>query len=196
MGPGPARAAVLTAYAKSLISHKAKQLCRKPGFSRSDEGDLVQDLTLSLLEKGDQYDPARGASLDTFADRVVNSEVKMILRARRREKRAAGFVAQSLQTDGHEYDGSIVPLAELIGDGDLLRRGAAAPINPISAIDNREALESAMAALDPSVVDIARRRQEQSVNAIHHELGISRRQINTAIEQIRRQFEEAGLGDE
>lgn len=67
--PPAAPDAALTPYAKSLIAFKAKQLCRKPGFGRCDEDDLVQDLTLCLLEKGDRYDPSRGASIDTFAIR-------------------------------------------------------------------------------------------------------------------------------
>ena len=42
MGPGPARDAVLTAYARMLINKKARQLCRKPGFSRSDQEDPAE----------------------------------------------------------------------------------------------------------------------------------------------------------
>lgn len=180
MGPGSARAAVLTAYARSLISYKARQLCRKPGFSRSDEEDLVQDLTLSLLRKADQYDPSRGASLDTFADRVVISQVKMMLRARRRHKRAAGFQAASLE----ETDPS-----------PLKRWGVSTPEDPTSAIDHLEAVSTAIAHLDPSDQAVARLLGLHSIQRIAKKLRTSRRQITAALERIRLRCEEAGLGN-
>jgi RNA polymerase sigma factor (sigma-70 family) len=195
MGPGSDPDAVLSAYAKSLILTKSRQLCRKPGVSPSDEDDLVQDLTLSLLAKGGEYDPDRGASLDTFADRIVDSAVKMILRARRARKRAAGFFAQSLQSDGQQLEGTLVPLADLVDGRGLERRGMSKPIDPISALERKEAIQLALQALSPSLAAMARRRTELSVNALAKEMGTSRRQVEKAMKAIREKFEEFGLGD-
>lgn len=196
MGPGPARDAVLTAYAKSLIAFKAKQLCRKVGFSRSDEEDLVQDLTLSLLEKRDRYDATRGASTDTFANRVVISKVKMILRDRRRIKRAAGFKATSLDCDAPRGTGGPAPLSQVIGGEDRARRGTSGPPDPLASLDRREALDAALASLPPDLAAVAERLRVGSANAAAVELGLSRRRTDAAVAELRRRFEAAGLGPE
>ncbi|MCW2901494.1 MAG: hypothetical protein JWO67_3759, partial [Streptosporangiaceae bacterium] len=178
MGPGPARDAVLTAYAKSLIAFKAKQLCRKPGFSRSDEEDFVQDLTLALLEKRGRYDPSRGASPDTFANRVVISKVKMILRDRRRTKRAAGFTAASLDCDTTAGADGPAPLSQLMTGDDRARRGTSGPPDPLASLERREALEAALASLPPDLAAVAERLRGRSANAAAVELGISRRRTD------------------
>ena len=79
--------AVLTTYAQSLIRFKAKQLSRKPGFSRTDEEDVAQELTAYLLSRAHLFDPRR-ASADTFADRVIRTAKAMLLRDRRRQQHA------------------------------------------------------------------------------------------------------------
>jgi RNA polymerase sigma factor (sigma-70 family) len=194
MGVKPDRDAVHTAYSKFLISLKAKQLCRKPGFNRSEERDLAQDLTMSWVKAADKYDPAREASIDTYADRVINSAVKMILRARRAQKRAAGFTAKSLDSGHEELRGAVVPIGELLDGRGLERRGAARPSDAISALERKEAVELALAALSPSLAAIARRSANQSANAMAKEMGISRRQLDKAMKAIREKFQEFGLG--
>ena len=84
---------VLTDYARTLIRFKARQLCRLHGFSRSDEEELQQDLWVAVVKQADNFDPQR-SSLDTFIDRVVNTQVAMILRERRRKKRSTAGQAQ------------------------------------------------------------------------------------------------------
>jgi RNA polymerase sigma-70 factor (ECF subfamily) len=194
--PAAAPDAALTPYAKSLIAFKAKQLCRKPGFSRSDEEDLVQDLTLCLLEKGDRYDPSRGASVDTFANRVVISKVKMILRERRRTKRAAGFKAVSLDCDRGQGTEGAAPLSQLLGGEDRARRGTSGPPDPLSALERREAVDAALASLPPDLAAVAERLRVGSANAAAAELGLSWRRTDAAVTELRRRFEAAGLKPE
>jgi RNA polymerase sigma factor (sigma-70 family) len=196
MGPGPARDAVLTAYAKSLISFKAKQLCRKARFSRSDEEDLVQDLTLALLEKRNQYDVARGASIDTFANRVVISKVKMILRDRRRTKRAAGFKAASLDCDTAQGTDGPAPLSQMIDGDDRARRGTSGPPDPLASLERHEALTAVMASLPPDLADFAQQMCSGSVHSAARRLGISRRRADATVTELRRRLEAAGLGPE
>ena len=76
-------------YARTLIRVKAKQLVRRPGFSRSDQEDVEQDLFLHLLRQVQHFDPTRG-SLNTFVARVVNSAAAMLVRERGRNKRSPG----------------------------------------------------------------------------------------------------------
>src|SRR5687768_10267714 len=115
MGPGPdrAHAAVLTAFARSLIRIKANQLCRKPGFRACDRDDIAQDLTVAVLKKAHLYDPARGAAT-TFAARVIESTARQILRDRGRIKRAPGFYARSLETGTTKVGGRHVPIRDVV----------------------------------------------------------------------------------
>jgi DNA-directed RNA polymerase specialized sigma24 family protein len=185
--------ALLTAYARSLVQFKARQLCRKPGFGRSDQPDVEQDLVAAVVQQSPKYDPARGASPDTFADRVIDSAVKMILRSRRRVKRAAGFRAASLDTGSVEHRGKYVPLTDVVGDADG-RTGKSAS-SPADAVDAPEAVRHALAGLPPLRAGVARHLQDgTAVSAIARQTGVSRRQVYAAMAEIRRRLEAAGLG--
>lgn len=193
MGPAPTPGAVLTAYARIVIKSKARQLCRRSGFSRSDEDDLVQELTLRLLEKEHLYDPARGATLDTFADRVITSAVKMILRDRQRLKRAAGFTAVSLESTTVIVDGRPVYLTEAIGDADLER----VTLNPRSDLsdEDRAIVREVVESLPPEMREVARRMlDEGNVSAIARDRGSSRRKVYSALLRALPHFSKAGFG--
>ena len=195
MGVKPASCALLSAYARSHIRIKAKQICSKPGFSRSDEEDLMQDLTMHLLQKAGQYDPSRGASADTFANRVIESQAKMILRARRRLKRGGGLKVQSLNEEQVSHSRRPMSLAHVVDGADRHRRlGGDAP-DPISSFDSAEAVARVLKALPADVRPIAHRLQHTTVAAIAKETGVSRRRVYDAVAQIRRQCEAFGLGN-
>ena len=196
MGSAPDRGAILTASVLSLIQLKAKQLSRKRGFNRSDHDDLAQELTLRLLEKEHLYDPTRGASLDTFASHVLNSEVCMILRDRRRLKRAAGITAQSLDGTAvtNDRDGrQPVSLAAMVSDSDR-QRVTLTSSRPDDNTDH-EAVLKALSSLpaDSELADIARRLQSGTVTSVAKDLSTTRRQIRNTIEQLRPYFEKAGF---
>jgi DNA-directed RNA polymerase specialized sigma24 family protein len=72
---------IVTEYARTLIRVKAKQIVRRPGFSRSDQADVEQDLVVHLLCQAEHFDPER-ASLNTFIARVIDSAVAMLVRER------------------------------------------------------------------------------------------------------------------
>lgn len=90
-----ARDADLSAYAKSLIHYKARQLARQRGFLRREEEDLQSELTVRLLAELHRYDENRG-SPNTFFDRVIETAAGMIARERRRLKRGGGALPVSL----------------------------------------------------------------------------------------------------
>jgi len=196
MGVTPAPHAVLTAYARYLIQLKARQLCGKRGFSRSDEQDVEQELMMRLLRKAHLFDASRGASPETFADRVIISEVKMILRDRRRKKRSGGFTARSLSDSVSQPNGESTSVGNLVTNADRERvTGAPAP-DPIAERELTEAVDQALAPLPPSVVEIAKRMKRDSISAIARDLRLSRRQVYAAVAQIRKRFEDVGLGEE
>jgi RNA polymerase sigma-70 factor (ECF subfamily) len=188
MGATPARDAVLTAYVQSLIQFKARQICKKPGFSRSDQEDLAQELILRLLEKVPQYDPGRCASLDTFANRVVESSVKMILRDRRRLKRSAEFTALSLDMP---LGSMPLPLGSALGEDDEHRRGAS-KLRP-EEIEDAEAFAHALRQMPANLAEVARRLMQSNVASVARDLGTSRSRIYSDIAKIRDYFKQSGF---
>lgn len=183
----PARDAVFTAYAKSLIKYKARQLSRKTGFSRTDEKDIAQGLVLALLAKAHLYDSSR-SSQNTFVDRVVRSAIAMLLRDRRRLKRAAGFTAESLDKPS-SCDADTAPLRDSLP--------ASGPSGPetVEQADFVAAMGNVVESLPPDLQGIAARLKIDPVSAVARDMGISRRQVRNAIEHIRNHFESKGLKD-
>jgi len=192
MGSAPARDAVLTAYAQSLIKFKARQLSRKPGFSRSDEEDVAQDLTAQLLAQAHRFDPKR-ASVNTFVDRVIMSKIAMMLRDRRRLKRAAGFTAQSLERTYATLDREVASLRDMLQPSDLERRTGADDTGRHA--ETLAAVVEAYRSLPLELQEVAYRLMERNATSVARELGASRRQVRSAIERIRIHFEAADLRD-
>lgn len=179
--------AVLNAYAQTLIKYKAKQLSRKSGFRSSEEEDLVQELTMALIEKSHLFDPTRGAA-STFADRVIRTAIAMLIRDRRRLKRAAGFTAQSLEQPT-SCDADTASLRD-----SLPATGSSAP-QMVEGNDFISAVRSAVQLLPPDLKEIATRLKINPISAVARDMGISRRQLGNAIERIRKHFESKGLND-
>lgn len=184
--------AFLTDYATSLIRFKARQLCRRDGFSRSDQKDVEQDLWLALLCQAEAFDPDR-ASIDTFIDRVVNSAVRMILRDRRRQKRANGFHAQSLDAPAAGQEGECQSLGAGLSDADRARHRGACPTDEATLREDEEAIEHAFRQMPQPLRDVCRRVMGGSISSAARELGTSRRQIRNALAEARPYFERAGF---
>jgi RNA polymerase sigma-70 factor (ECF subfamily) len=185
--------ATSSVYVRSLIRFKARQLCRKRGFTPSDREDVAQELRMALLEKARLYDPTRGASFDTFADRVICSKVKMILRDRGRQKRAAGFTAASLDADGKEGGNAQAPLSHTIDSESRARRGVSGMSNPLEEMDQQEALGRVVAALPPPLAQLAHQLAQGSVVQAGRQCGLSRRKTAALICELRQRLEAAGL---
>ncbi|MEZ6100255.1 MAG: hypothetical protein R3E01_14900 [Pirellulaceae bacterium] len=185
---------VLTDYARTLIRFKARQLCRLHGFSRSDEEELQQDLWVAVVKQAGNFDPQR-SSLDTFIDRVVNTQVAMILRERRRKKRAEGFQASSLDESKPGADCS-EPQSAKLTDEDLARRLGIVRVGATERRETAEAVEAALNELPEDLRDVCRRVMEGSILSAARDGQTSRRQVRNALAQARPFFERAGLGVE
>lgn len=194
MGVAQTQETVFTDYARSLIRVKARQLVRTPGFNNSDQHDLEQDLWLSLLSLADRFDPDR-ASLNTFVDRIVSMAVRMILRDRRRLKRAPGLLAQSLEHSTVISGGESVPLRSGVSPTDLSRRTGGSPEERSARQEDAEALRFAMDAMPRRLRNVCRRMMAGNVSSVARDLKTSRRQIHNAMTEARPYFERAGFGN-
>lgn len=188
-----AREVVVSEYVQTIIRVKARQLCRRPCFSRSDEDQLKQDLILLLLTKLEQFNPEL-ATLNTFIDRVVESGARMAWRAARRQKRGAGRNAESLDAAGPACPEQ--PLRDSVQQDAHSRRTGSTSRDPRDEFVDRDAIEHAINRLPEELRPIARLLMEFDPTPLASKLGMSRRQMRVAISTIRQHFVRAGFGND
>ena len=185
---------VLTDYAKTLIRCKARQLVRRPGFSRSDTDDLEQEFWLTLVNQAHNFDPDRG-SINTFVDRVVNSSIQMVLRDRRRKKRANDFRTCSVDAAPDQNGGSPEPLRASLGESDRCRRIGTVSEDDVRRHDEADAVEHVLGVIPDHLREVCRLVMGGSIASAASELETSRRQIRKALADARPYFERAGFDD-
>jgi hypothetical protein len=185
---------IVTKYARTLIRVKAKQIVRRPGFSRSDQPDVEQNLVVYLLEQAQHFDPSR-ASLNTFIARVIDSAVAMLLRGQGRAKRNPNGEAevQSLAEKVPQPDGPPEPLARLISQVDLERRTGGASLSDARLFELVADVASVIPTLPPELQEICRSLLTRNCSETEAELGLSRRKRQAAMEAIREHFVNSGL---
>jgi hypothetical protein len=194
MGTHVVHEALLTPYVTTLISVKACQLVKRPGFRRAERRDLEQELAAAVLKQTHLYDPARGA-VNTFIDRVVTSAAAMIVRERGRLKRGAALRTVSLDATPRRAKTHRQALGDLVDAGRVHRRVGDCDVSELDLANQAADLTTVLASLDPQLQEIARRLAAGNEAAVARDMGISRRQVRNAVAQIRQRFEEAGLGD-
>jgi len=185
---------IVTEYARTLIRVKAKQIVRRPGFSRSDQPDVEQDLVVHLLCQAQHFDPDRG-SLNTFIARVVDSAVAMLVRERGREKRnpSGDAEVQSLAEMVPQPDGPPEALARLISQLDLERRTGGASLTDAQLFELVADVANVIPTLPPELQDICRSLLTRNRRETEADLGISRRGLQAAMVLIREHFVKSGL---
>jgi len=180
-------------YANTVIRIKARQLCRRADFSRSDLEDLHQEMKMYLLKVGHLFDPSR-ARMETFIARAINSCIAMILRDRRRDKRRINVEHVSLEGTELPGDNETFSIWAQLSTDDLFRRTGTTPADPIDAIDSQDAIAWAMERLSADDREIAALVMEHGKAGAARERGVSRRQIDNALQRMRQHFEDTGLG--
>lgn len=195
MGVQTVRDALTSGYVKRLLRVKAGQLKRRPEFRRTGRSDIEQDLVVYVMKKAHLFDPDR-ASVRTFISRVVDSAVAIMIRGARREKRAAGLTAWSLDGTVFKHDEDVTPLAELITGADVSRRLGLQPLSAQQRCDLEADVGAVVKDLSPALKAILARRLDGSEASVARDLGTSRRQVRKAMARIREHFRAAGFSDE
>jgi len=188
----PIHLALTTKYVQNLLNAKARQLMRRPEFQMATPADIVHDLIKHILEQVDNYDPARSAP-NTFITCVVETTVAMLVRSRKRHKRAIGYQSISLERAQFNTEQRNTVLGEIISECDLRRRcggdihdgqrNAELSADVATAIESLTARQQKIASglISGSEVSVAR------------EMNISRRQLRKEIMFIRRHFKRLEL---
>ncbi len=180
-------------FTATLIRVKAKQLCRRSDFSKSDYDELRQGMRLYLLEKAHLFDPERG-NLEAFVTNAIKTWVAMQLRYRTCGKRCQDLTAVSLEGTTVEHEGNLTSLVSVLLAEDGHRTTQSYPKSEIEQFELREAIAHVMAQLDPDDRDLLISVAQNGLKATARQLGVSWRQVTNALNRMRGIFEKAGLG--
>lgn len=181
--------ALLSAKIRSIVRIKSARICRSAGFSASERLDIQQQLMSALVKKAHLYDPSRGASFVTWASRVLDKEGLMIIRARHRLKRAAGYHARSMESGSVVVAGRAVPVRNLVAND----RPGEDPAAVAEAGDTTRAVHRALPSFPPKLLKLAKLLMTGTPAAAARSLGISRRELYANMAEIRRRFKRAGI---
>ncbi len=184
---------VLTDYVRSLVRFKTKQLTDRWDFQNAEPEDLQQDLWLALLRAACHFDPAK-ASLDTFLDRVVNSSVAMMLRARKRFKHGHAVCTQSLDRERAPQSDLPESLSAVVDPDDLARRTGATLRDETALREHAEAIDYALMRMPNEVRRVCECLMNNSIAAAARQLGVTRRQVRRLAAAAQPYLEQAGLG--
>lgn len=174
-----------SSYAARLIRFKARQLCRRPGFTPSDREDIEQALRADLLERLPRFDASK-AGLNTFIARVIERKTISIVRHRFAEKRSPEREECSLNDEVRDGDGRLVDRHQTTPEAASVWQRLHDLTRDVS--DLRERLESD---LHRRVMDALGRGG--TINSVANELGIPRRAVERCMAELREVFEDAGL---
>ncbi|MBL8816523.1 MAG: hypothetical protein JNL58_10875 [Planctomyces sp.] len=181
--------AFLSKYARAAVRSKACRLSCCPGFKRQEQPDLEQELWVALFAQIAKFDPQR-ASIDTFVECVLSTKVFMLIRERRREKRQpvqhARRPGQNTEPPGDAF------AAEMTEDGDQ-RRYTESHEARLRHSEDCQAIQFVMNQLPSELQAICRSLMVLPAAAASRKLGISRRQLRRAVEDVRAHFTNAGF---
>jgi hypothetical protein len=104
---------VLQPRIAALLQKKARRLAKSPGFTRSDEPDIEQELRLHLLAKTSKFNASR-ASLETFASRLLKHRIISLARRVGAKKCDYRRNDASLNDKIHDREGGSVELVDTI----------------------------------------------------------------------------------
>lgn len=181
---------VSNSFAASLIRRKARQLCQRPGFSRSDEDDLKQGMRLYLWSASRLFDSARG-NVESFIVTALRSWMDMEVRRRRAEMRFTGVETISLDSMTVDCgDGECLPMIADIAADQADRRLGLDSRDLTSDLEFREALALVHARLTQAELRFMRDVVDRGIAGAARKRRVSRRQVLGRLKSIRERFAE------
>ncbi len=185
----------LSAYAMTLVHHKARELVGRPGFEGQDAEDIEQDLLLDLLQRLSKYDPEK-ATNNTFVARLVEHRISTTNRDSERQRRDPGGEIGSLNEDVVEADGRRVELAETLCDDVGDRRMFRKSLPPDEQADLKVDVAEALAGLLEDLRRVAEALMTLSMIDAARKLGIPKWKMHEVyVPRLRKALAERGLGD-
>lgn len=170
-------------YAHDLIKNKARQIIGKAGFTKSDCGDIEQELAMDLLTRLENYDPSK-SKRSTFMARVVDHRIATLIEERRAGCRDWRLCQESLDDPAWREDDDGAPR------GDRYPDPSAADGNDIALTLD---LQAALNALPSDLRELWDLLLNTNMHRIAQDTGIPRTTLYYRLKRLRDALSAAGL---
>jgi RNA polymerase sigma-70 factor (ECF subfamily) len=177
--------------AADTIRRKARQLIGKAGFSKSDEEDIRQELTLRLFRQRQRFKP-KESSWPSFVKMVIERQAANLLRHQRAEKRDHRFT-RSLCSRLNGSNGTATDLDQTLSQREYNARRRRSPRDELDLAQLTTDVTAWVSGLPPDLQDLAQRLRTQTVSEISRETKVPRTTIYSKLRLLRRLSESAGL---
>jgi len=179
---------ITDAFTTRLIRRTARQFAA----DEQQREDLIQDLTLALLESMDTFDPER-ATWPTFVKNVIHRAAISLTRHRNAKRRRPKRAIRSLNTVVADEDGQAVELGSTISEADYYSAKGITNSEDTVLAEREWDLDSALASLPEPLRDLAERLKYQSLGEISEETGMARSTLSHQIGKLRAHLKAADL---
>jgi RNA polymerase sigma-70 factor (ECF subfamily) len=187
------KANAIGAFGLGLIGRKARQLVRRPDFSRDDPRDLEQELATRLLKRLQKYDPQR-SERDHFISMAVKRLVANLIRDRR-ARRPRDRSVLSLDAGGGAADGNAAPRAAAVTQKHLEARTGTSRRTPEELAKLALDVATVLAGLPREDRDLVAALLTKSKAEVARERGVPRSTLEGDVQRLRRRFERGNLQD-
>lgn len=181
-------------YAVNLIRYKTRRLIGQAGFSKSDQEDIEQDLSLHLRRQLSKHNPRKG-TLKTFINTVLNNKIRTMVSARLTSQFDFRQHECSLDELVEVDTGEMVSRAEAIDAEEYLMATGRLNRRTLDAVEMRIDVQCAVSMLPADLRNLCARLQERTIVDIAREDGVTRQKIDELRRRIAFLFLEHGLDE-
>ncbi len=181
-------------YARNLIRYKTRRLIGQAGFTRSDQEDIEQDLSLHLRQQLPKHNPRKG-TLKTFINTVLDNKIRTMVSARLTSQFDFRQHECSLDEPVEAETGDMVSRAEAIDAEEYLMATGRLNRKALDIVEMRIDIQCAVSLLPMDLRDLCARLQERTIVDIAREDGVTRQKIDELRRRIAFLFLEYGLDE-
>lgn len=185
---------VTDAFTTNLIRKTAQALVDEGTFPQSDQEDVIQDLTLALLEQTPNFNPER-AKWSTWVKNVVRLIAISIRRRQDAECRRGQREVGSLNVLINDEDGQLVELGATVSEQEHRSGLGVGHVSHTDQNDTALDVQKILDGLPENLRDLAVRLKTQSLAEISRELNVPRTTLAHRVGKIREAFAAAGYGN-
>jgi RNA polymerase sigma-70 factor (ECF subfamily) len=181
-------------YAVNLIRYKTRRLIGQVGYTKSDQEDIEQDLSLHMRQRRPKHNPGKG-TLKTFTNAVLENKVHTMASARLTSHYDFRQHDHSLDETVETEAGDRVSRGEAIDAEEYLMATGGMNRRTLDAVELRIDVQYAISLLPPDLQNLCVRLQTQTIVDIAREDGVSRHKIDELRRRIALLFLEHGLDE-
>lgn len=181
-------------YAVNLIRYKTRRLIGQAGYTRSDQEDIEQDLSLHLRQQLSKHNPRKG-TLKTFINTVLDNKIRTMVAARLTSQFDFRQHDYSLDETIETEIGDRVSRAETIDAEEYLMAAGRMNQRAFDSLELRIDVRCAVSLLPADLQNLCVRLQERTIVDIAREDGVSRHKIDELRRRIAFLFLEHGLDE-